>query len=369
MVQAKCTEKIRDKNNHIIGYRLIDKNKNEVLVKAEKLKEVIRAGKLEVINLTLTSDNRLVDKKPTAPSKPTTTPSSKQSISAEAVLAKARATGCNITTFDTDCGHKCYIVSSPDNTKHFLLIPDNVEYLYNLSDRGTYNTNRGVHNTKLSKYMSNIEGTLKVVGGKGLTSTVGMFYNCAAQSIDLRSLDTSNVTDMQGMFNKCEVQSIDLSSFDTSKVTNMKEMFDKCKAHSLDLSSFDTSQVTAMNSMFYECKAQSINLSSFNTSKVKDMGGMFSECEAQSINLTSFDTRNVTDMSEMFERCKAQSLDLSSFDTNNVLSMFEMFYGCEAQSIDLSSFDTSKVINMSSMFKKCKAQIKTNDPWLKDRLK
>ena len=394
MIQAKCTEKIRDKNNHIIGYRIVDKNKNEVLVKAEKLKEVIRAGKLDIVNLTLTSDNRLIDKKPDTVSKPTTTPSSKQSISAEAVLAKARATGCNITTFDTDCGHKCYIVSSPDNTKHFLLIPDNVEYLYNLSDRGAYNTNRGVHNTKLSKYMSNIEGTLKVVGGKGLTSTVGMFYNCAAQSIDLRSLDTSNVTDMQGMFNKCEVQSIDLSSFDTSNVTDMgqmfykceaksidlrsfntsnvkdmERMFNKCTAQSLDLSSFNTSKITDMWSMFSDCKVQSLDLSSFKTRNVTNMRGMFYECKAQSINLSSFNTSDVTDMGGMFCECEAQSIDLRSFDTSNVKDMEKMFYKCKAQSIDLTSFDTSNVRPMWNIFNGCKAQIKVNDPKLKEHLK
>lgn len=331
MLKAKCIEKIRDKNNHIIGYKLIDKNKNEVLVKSAKLKEAIRLGQLDIINLTLTSDNRLVDKKPTAPSKPTTTHSK---LSVEAVLAKARATGYNITSFDTDCGHKCYMASSPDDSNHILIIPDDVQYIYG-TDRGPYIDNYSM--------LKKIEGNLKVIGGRGLISTYKMFTLCAVQSLDLTSLHTSKVTSMQRMFYKCKVQSIDLSSLDTSKVTTMEGMFFECEAKYIDLSSFDTSQVTAMNCMFYDCKAQSLDLTSFNTSEVINMEYMFYRCHTQSIALSSFDTSNVTKMNSMFQKC-------------------------EAQSLDLSSFGTSKATNMDRIFENCKAQIKVNDSRLQYKL-
>ena len=296
MIQAKCTEKIRDKNNYIIGYKLIDKNKNEVLVKAEKLKEVIRSGQLDIINLTLTSDNRLIDKKPDTVPKPTTASSSKQNINVEAILAKAKATGCNIVTLDTACNHKCYLASSQNNLDHILIIPDDVEDIYE--------TNRDLDEDDIP--ISRIEGSLKVIGGKGLTSAHHMFALCKARSIDLSSFNTSKVTSMGSIFAGCKAQSLDLRCFNTSKVTNMSFMFMNCEAQSIGLSSFDTRKVTGMRWMFMYCKAHSIDLSSFNTSKVEDMEKMFCRCEAQSIDLSSFDTSEVTDMEQMFKGCKAR---------------------------------------------------------------
>ena len=351
MIQVKYIEKIRDKNNQIISYRLVDKNKNEVLVASNKLKEAIRSCQIEVVNLTLTSDNRLIDKKTDTPSK--------SNINVEAIIIKAKVLGHSITTFDTDCGHKCYMTSSPDNTKHFLIIPDNVKYLY-----GT-DMDPDIH----APYMPMIKGDLKVIGGRGLTSAHHMFALCKARSIDLSSFDTSKVTSMSSMFAQCKTNSLDLSSFNTSNVTDMSGMFSSCKVQSLDLSSFDTSKVTDMGSMFAGCKAQSLDLRSFNTSKVTNMSFMFMNCEAQSIDLSSFDTRKVTGMRWMFMYCKAHSIDLSSFNTSKVEDMEKMFCRCEAQSIDLSSFDTSEVTDMEQMFKGCKARVKVNDAKLKEQLK
>jgi len=55
------------------------------------------------------------------------------------------------------------------------------------------------------------------------------------------------------MFANCKAQSMNLSSFDTSNVTDMSEMFSGCEAHSINLSSFDTRNVADMRNMFYEC--------------------------------------------------------------------------------------------------------------------
>ena len=67
--------KIRDKSNKIVGYT-IQSNKGEIKeVKAEDLKKAIINKKIEVLNLTLTSDGRLIDKhiKIKAPAKAKTT--------------------------------------------------------------------------------------------------------------------------------------------------------------------------------------------------------------------------------------------------------------------------------------------------------
>ncbi|EAF6118322.1 BspA family leucine-rich repeat surface protein [Listeria monocytogenes] len=152
-----------------------------------------------------------------------------------------------------------------------------------------------------------------------------LFSNSIVTNLDLRNLDTSNVTNMTAMFYESAATSLDMSSFKTSNVTTMFNMFYGSAATSLDLSSFDTSNVTSMANMFYGSAATSLDVSHFKTS-------------------------NVTAMYSMFRNSAATSLDLSSFDTSNVVAMSNMFYGSAAISLDLSSFNTSKASTMQGMF-------------------
>lgn len=62
MIQVKCIQKFRDKNNQIIGYRLQDTNGNTKDIDSQSLKQSIISHKIDVTNLKLTSDNRLIDK-------------------------------------------------------------------------------------------------------------------------------------------------------------------------------------------------------------------------------------------------------------------------------------------------------------------
>ena len=161
-----------------------------------------------------------------------------------------------------------------------------------------------------------------------------------------------------GGFNK--MTSIDLSSLDTSQVTNMNSMFSGCSSLiSLDLSNFDTSQVTTMTWMFAECSSlTSLDVSKFDTSKVTNMSYMFYNCRSlTSLDVSKLDTSNVTNMSGMFENVRRlTSLDVSNFDTSQVIDMSWMFGNCSGlTSLDVSSFDTSQVTNIDSMFCNCPA--------------
>ena len=94
------------------------------------------------------------------------------------------------------------------------------------------------------------------------------------KSLDVRTFDTSNVTNMKNMFGYCSnLTSLDVSNFNTSKVTSMSSMFNSCSGlTSLDVSNFDTSKVNDMSSMFYNCIGlTSLDLSNFNTSKVTNI--------------------------------------------------------------------------------------------------
>ena len=194
------------------------------------------------------------------------------------------------------------------------------------------------------------------------------YYNCnilgdrfdtsSFTSLDVRTVDTSNVTNMSYMFSRClSLTSLDVSNFNTSNVTNMGEMFLSCSGlTSLDVSNFNTSKVTDMESMFNGCSGlTSLDVSNFDTSNVTKMDRMFADCSSlTSLDLSNFDTSNVTDMGIMLYGCTFTSLDLSNFNTSNVTKMGGMFlYNRNLTSLDLSGWDMTKVTDTSSMFEGC----------------
>lgn len=61
MIKAKCIQKFRDDRGTLRGYRLQYENGQMHDVTSDALKQAIKNKQIEVVNLTLTSDNRLID--------------------------------------------------------------------------------------------------------------------------------------------------------------------------------------------------------------------------------------------------------------------------------------------------------------------
>lgn len=63
MIQAKCIEKFRDKTGKIYGYKLIDIDGKTIEISTKNLKDAIEKNQINVINLKLSSDKKLIDDK------------------------------------------------------------------------------------------------------------------------------------------------------------------------------------------------------------------------------------------------------------------------------------------------------------------
>ena len=218
---------------------------------------------------------------------------------------------------------------------------------------------------------------LKMLDTQNVTNMSSMFYDCSGlTSLDLTSLDTQNVTDMGSMFFGCSgLTGLDLTPLDTQNVTDMSYMFSSCSGLTgLDLTPLNTQNVTYMSYMFSRCSGlTSLDLTPLDTHKVKYMGSMFLGCSGlTSLNLTSLNTQNVTRMDGMFYRCSnLVKLDLSSFDTSNVTTMggsskydgnsfssygqSGMFEDCSSLASLIIPFNTSHVTDFGMMFKGCDA--------------
>ena len=372
MIYATCTDIYREKKR-IVGYQITDSIQNKPLtIKPEKLKNLIRSGKVIVSNLTLTKANRLIGKKENIINRP---------IYDEEEMEKYIAKMCLMNKAKdlvTTSGQKCILISQ-DDYHHILYIPKGVQRLNNQDS------------CSFSKQIQRLKGSMKVIGGKGLISTSymfndcdiryldfslfhtenvenmsGMFYKCSAERLDLRTFNTLKVVNMADMFTYCLAVAIDLSSFKTPCLKQAQHMFSYCHAHILDVSTLDTSKITNFEYMFQGCFANKIIFGWFNTSNAVTMMGMFKECYADTLDLTSFNTAKVTTMVSMFEESKARSIDLRTFNTRKVQHLANMFKKAEVENLDLTSFYITANIYANQMFEDCNAkQIKVSkEGWM-----
>jgi hypothetical protein len=63
MIQATCLWKNRDSNNKIVSYKIKSKSGDIKTIPTNDLKNAIKNNKITINNLTLTSDNRLLEHK------------------------------------------------------------------------------------------------------------------------------------------------------------------------------------------------------------------------------------------------------------------------------------------------------------------
>ena len=182
------------------------------------------------------------------------------------------------------------------------------------------------------------------------------------QSIDISTLNTSQVTNMRSLFSDCsELQTLDLSNFDVSNVTDISYMFNNCKKlTSINLSNWNTQNVKYLNYLFATClKLVRIDVNHFNTSKVEgNITGAFYQCRsAEEIHIEDWDVSNCTNAYRLFHECwKLKTMDFSKWNTSNFTNCRNLFTNCwEINNINLSNCDFSKVVDFGWAFYSCKA--------------
>lgn len=233
------------------------------------------------------------------------------------------------------------------------------------------------------------------------------------KTINLSSIDASNVISTSYMFEKCPyLQSIDLSGFDMSKVITTEAMFKGCGSlKKVDIPKGLLANVSYMDEMFYNSGLEEINtrwedltyfpnllsmrnmfgdcrnLKSLNLTmkapQLKDMSDMLSNCQnlestylyvhdAKPENLSGlFDgctnlisiegqinMSNTTNMARMFSNCRSLGRLFMVFgDTSKVQDMSYMFNGCSnlTNLSDIGALNTNQVGYMTGMFQGCES--------------
>ncbi len=151
----------------------------------------------------------------------------------------------------------------------YIILPEKING-YNLWNM------RGENLTGMFSGNTSIKGV--ACFGNNLTRVGEAFKNMPFTSIDVRFLNTSNVSIFSRAFEGCEnLTELDLSSWDTSKATYLNSLLSNCAAlRELDLSSWDTSGVTTARSMFYNCAAlRELDISEFTHEVMEDITYIF----------------------------------------------------------------------------------------------
>lgn len=259
----------------------------------DELKELMQTDVVSVINLQLTSDSRIVDKK----------------VSAERIMKF-----CN-KGIDNDRKRKA-------NKKLRLTAP----IIRNIVDEFKHEHKDIYQRNEMSlviKSLTDID-KMDVNASKaksfdrdriyyGYKSDTNTIYIVSEHSLCF----SGNTT---GLFSEMKFKTLSIYNVDFSEVTSMALMFSKSRIDNININRFDTRNVQDMHYMFYDARIRmesaNILVSKLNTSKVVDMIGMFEEFgfsdtgvrhtsgRKTRLMVGNIDTSSVKDATNMYKNIK-----------------------------------------------------------------
>ena len=196
-----------------------------------------------------------------------------------------------------------------------------------------------------------------------VTNTAIMFMNATNFNQDLSKWSLGKVESTMAMFqgatnfNNGEAPGAStnsLNSWDTSEVVELRFMFNNAISFNQDIGNWDTSKNRTTQAMFKGARRFNRPIGNWNVSSVVNMSEMFHEAHAFNQDIGNWDTSSVIDMTFMFDRAKVFDKPINNWDVSSVTDMRYMFRGYDGQHYKfnqpLNNWDVSSVTNMAGMF-------------------
>lgn len=298
-----CTGRERDKNNNIIGYLLISDMGLHTTMKADELKEGMKAGTITVTNLKLTSNNRIISTGVSASKVNTAVFKRKaewyKQRLANIIKTKGKAPdklyGYTITKVYNMSNQEFYILSLSDSV-HILIIPDNLDHVI-----------LGNCDTPLRR----IRGSLYVVGGKNLVSTSTLFGQCQFDNVDITAMETQKLEEAEHMFAGSKIGKVKANKLNTPMLRSIKGMFSGSTIKNIDLviirqrytNGCKELDYVNMENMFSGCKAHNVKFS-INITSDAIATDMFNCSEIDNLDIRGIDTNKISRKDRMFSNSK-----------------------------------------------------------------
>lgn len=248
-----CISKNRT-NKRVESYELKMINGTVKIINHDELKELMQTDAVSVINLKLTSDNRIVDKNVSAERIMKFLNKGKDSDRKYRATKKLRLTAPMIRNIVDEFKREHKDVYSRNEMSFAIKSLTDI-------DRMDVNTSKAKSFDRDRIYY----------GYKKSTNTI---YIASEYSLYFSG-------DITGLFSEMKFKTLSLYNVDFSEVTSMALMFSKSRIDNINVNSFDTRNVQDMHYMFYDARIRmdsaNVLVSKLNTSKVVNMLGMFEE--------------------------------------------------------------------------------------------
>ena len=197
-----------------------------------------------------------------------------------------------------------------------------------------------------------------------VTDMNALFFGNATNP-DIRSWDTSSVTNTVIMFMNATNFNQDLSKWNVGKVESALGMFQGATnfnngeapgASTNSLNSWNTSEATELRMMFKSATSFNQDIGNWNTSKNRTMDEMFMGATRFNRPIANWNVSSVISMNGTFSNASAFNQPLNNWDVSSVITMEKMFYSNDPTNSSnvfdqpLNNWNVSNVTTMEFMF-------------------
>lgn len=192
-----------------------------------------------------------------------------------------------------------------------------------------------------ASFVADIESVLPFINGiKDSVKNIRLMFSglgltgSPLDSLDLSAVTFSKVENARNLFDRTKVHEIKAPGFGVGSKADIGYLFSICdRTTSIDVSSIDTSNMSSIKGVFYGCSSlTSVDISMWDTGKATSCASLFDSCDS----LMEFKTKEnpfpkVTDASGLFRSCsKLSSIDISDWcGSVGLKTVTGMFAGCE----------------------------------------
>lgn len=293
MLKAKCLEKIKD-GASIIGYKLIDQYGTVLTCKASAIKEAIKNGSIDVVNLQLTSDNRLISKK----------------MNQENKVIQKITIGRNIMT---------QVEALIDTSKYILEFKQVKDLKKAIAKAASLGIQARNLNESVSIIINNDRATI--------FSSVGM---------QLINDET---------FKSMKFKELRLNNIDVSGCETLKNMFDGTVCDVLDISDCDFSNITDATEAFARCNIKRVITDGLKLDKLTKIAKMFNHSEIGDIDITKFGFCNTIIADEAFSNSNIKTIEFAKHSFCKTTRATYMFYGLTCEKLDMTNLELNPSIH------------------------
>lgn len=323
-----CVSRHKNTSNIIDGYRLKDNNGSVMNVAASELKRLISSKKIQVTNLKLTSNNRIIMASQVERRRTNTVYASDEKANAAPAVQAYFTLKCAKYICKTSVNHRIKFIEYTGN-------------LLNLVKKARL----------LGKEAYTFDGNLAILSDSEEIRVYG--HNILMQS------------DCTNMFSGLTAQTLDFNNTNWCNTMTITRMFAHSRIGTLTFTGAKKCYPNIANEAFFDAYVGTGYFQAFSSEKLNDAEGMFRDFRTNTLNLKTFKAKQLENAENMFKGCIATKAVIG-LTGENIFNTLDMFHSAMMQELDLTGFKPEiNGIELENMFDGFIGHIKTDNEQLR----